>query len=177
MNERQNQNGRADGSGWKHVAFAWGISLTACWTAAFLVLWWAYDVKTLIRGGYYARGQAITLVAQMGLIVTALTAMAWTIRRARHRIIPGLGFDWTSAWRTAAILVLYTAVIIGRLELLPRHFTDADFLPIVGHVNSYFFSDAGPLAFALFAIPVMAAISGWLCRLPVAIIAVASRSH
>lgn len=35
------------------------------WSVSATVLWWAYDISPLIRGGYYERHQASVLVTKM----------------------------------------------------------------------------------------------------------------
>ena len=142
------------------------IILGVYWCITGMVLWWSYGITQLVRGGYYQRNQALSLITKMALIITVLTAMMWLLEQRRNVI----GSRWQSGWRVACgtflLLLGYAAAILMRLQF--GHYTvpldDSAFLPILGHVNSHFFSEAGWLIF-LSHVPIMASASGILYAL------------
>jgi hypothetical protein len=134
------------------------------WCLSGIVLWWSYDIGPLIRGAHYEKGQALRLVAGMALIITALTALAWWLA-ARHRSdIPTWRLMWGTAWRTGSLLVLYGAVVLAWMQFshsgVPMN--SSAFVPILGRINSHFFSDAGWLSYLLTVTPIMGCLSGVL---------------
>jgi hypothetical protein len=143
------------------------VCLSLYWSLASLLLWWSYDITPLIRGGHYRVNRAMLLVAEMGLIVTALTAGAWLLVRRRRARGTAWRLVWSACWLTWVFLLAYAGVVLARLELghdnvpLP----DSAFLPFLGHVNSHFFSEAGWIVFVIYVIPVMGLVSGLLYRL------------
>ena len=143
--------------------------LILCWALSGGLLWWSYHITFLIREGFYQVNRALSLVAQMGLIVTALTAVGWLLVSRRRAGGPPWRLMWRAAWRTWVVLLIYGGAVLTRMELgnynvpLP----DSAFLPVLGHVNSYFFSEAGWLVFFLYIVPVMGCISGVLYYLQV----------
>jgi hypothetical protein len=126
------------------------------WTISALVLWWAYSIGASIRGGYYEPHQALVLVTKMGLIITTLTTLAWLLLLRRRRKV------WTAIWQSAAVLMGYAALVLARWHFSSIPAEDSAFLPIVGNVNSYFFSEFQWLGFMFYVTPVMAAVSGVL---------------
>lgn len=92
-----------------------GILFTIYWLISGGVLWWSYDITPLIRGGYYHIRQALSLVAEMGLILTALTTTAWLWGRCKMawsscRLI------WKEGWRTLLLLTIYSGAVLARLQ-------------------------------------------------------------
>ncbi len=134
------------------------------WSISCAALWWAYNITALIRGGYYERGQALNLVWKMALIITALTGLVWLLRLVWDRRALVARRSWTAAWQTALILCLYAAIILANIQFgnYSSPLPDRAFLPFVGHVNSYFFSEAGSLNFIFAVVPVNASVSGLL---------------
>jgi hypothetical protein len=124
------------------------------WIVSALVLWRAYSIGPLIRGGYYERHQALVLVTKMALIITVLTSLAWLLLVRRRRKV------WTATWQSAAVLMGYAALVLARWHFSSIPAEDSAFLPIVGHVKSYFFSEFEWLGFVLYVTPVMADVSG-----------------
>ena len=139
------------------------VSLSLYWYICGLVLWWSYDITPLIRGGYYQREQALGLVARMGLIVTAVTSIAWLLVRPRKSTRPPWRMAWTAAWLTFLVLFIYAAGVVA----LP---VDKAVLPVLGDVNSRFFSEVGPIVFLLYVIPTMTCVSGLLYYVQVQVI-------
>jgi hypothetical protein len=132
----------------------WGVS--AC------VLWWAYDISPLIRGGYYERHQALVLVTKMGFIVTVLTSVVWSFIMLRKKSSNARQAGWTAAWQTALVMAGYTAFVVGWRQFTGTPASDSAFVPILGSVNSHFFSEAGGLSFLLNVAPIMGCVSGIL---------------
>jgi hypothetical protein len=134
------------------------------WSASAGVLWWAYDISPLIRGGYYERHQALVLVTKMGLIVTVLTSFVWSFILIRKKSSNPQRAAWNAAWQTTLFLCGYAAVILARLQFgdFGTPLPDRAFLPIIGTVNSHFFSEAGGLSFLLSVAPIMGCVSGIL---------------
>ena len=126
------------------------------WSVSALVLWWAYSISALIRGGFYEHHQALVLVTKMGLIITVLTSLAWLLIMRRRRTV------WTAIWQTALVLIGYTALILARLQFSATPADDSAFLPLLGSINSHFFSEVGWLVFLLYVAPVMGGVSGVL---------------
>jgi hypothetical protein len=137
------------------------IVLTLYWRVTGIVLWWSYDITPLIRGGYYHRGQALSLVAKMALIITALTAAMWLLERRRDVNRSSWQLALRVACGTFFFLLGYAATILTRLRF--GHYSvpldDSAVLPVLGHVNSHFFSEVGWLTFLL-DVPVFASASG-----------------
>ena len=135
------------------------------WVLSGGLLWWSYDITPLIRGGYYQVNRALSLVAQMGLILTVLTTIVWLlVRRRERRSRPAWRLIWKVAWRTWVFVLAYGGAVLGRLQFgrdkVPLD--DSAFLPVLGHVNSHFFSETGWLIFFLYVMPVMGCVSGVL---------------
>lgn len=138
---------------WPALAFIGFVCIY--WCASCLVLWWVYHMWN----------RAPSLIAKMGLIITILTSTIWVAGRHGHRVSSRWRIDLTVAWRTAAVLAAYAVLVIIRLEVGPHTFTDSEFsgfLPVVGHVNSYFFMEAESLSFLFGVAPMLGCISGWL---------------
>lgn len=134
--------------------FYWGICAG--------VLWWAYDISPLIHGGYYERHQALLLVAKMALVVTILTSVVWVfILRRRRNGNAGIA-AWTAIWQTALVMAAYAVFVLGWRQFSGTPASDNAFVPVLGHINSHFFSEAGGLIFLLDVTPVMGCISGTL---------------
>jgi hypothetical protein len=135
------------------------------WFLSCATLWWAYSVGQEIEGGYFQRSEAITVVAKMGLIATTLTAVAWLSLRLRVKRRSAWRTVWAATWRTAIVMVAYTALVVVRRYLwTPSQGTSgySMFLPIVGRVNSKFFSEFNWLSFLLVFTPIISVISGCL---------------
>lgn len=142
---------------------AFSASLTIYWFLASATLWWAYSVSQLIQGGYYDRAEAISVVGRMALIVTVLTAVLWFIMKMQATSGPGWRSIWSVGWRTAIILVAYTALVVIRRNLWqPSQGTYTMFLPVVGGVNGKFFSEFNWLSYLLVVTPIVSLISGCL---------------
>jgi hypothetical protein len=105
------------------------------------VLWWAYDISPLIRGGYYDRHQALRIVTKMGLVITVLTGFVWLFRMRRDIRPPILRGAWTAAWQTGLILIGYSALILARLQFgkFSTPLPDKAFLPILGALTAISF--------------------------------------
>jgi hypothetical protein len=140
------------------------IFFLSYWATSLAVLWWAYDISPLIRGGYYDRYQALRIVTKMGLVITVLTGFVWLFRMRRDIRPPILRGAWAAAWQTGLILIGYSALILARLQFgkFSTPLADKAFLPILGSVNSHFFSEAGSLAFIFMVTPTMGCVSGIL---------------
>jgi hypothetical protein len=132
------------------------------WSTSAGVLWWAYDISPLIRGGYYERHQALMLVTKMGLIVTVLTSCVWSFILIRKRSSNTQRAAWTAAWQTSLLMAAYTALVVGWREFSGTPATDNAFVPILGGINSHFFSEVGGLSFLLEVVPIMGCVSGIL---------------
>lgn len=134
------------------------------WVISSVTLWWAYSISTLIRGGYYEKHQALELVVKMGLLVTVLTSFVWLFRIARDKSEVMMRRAWTAAWQTALILIVYAAAILLRLQFggFASPLPNSAVLPVLGALNSHFFSEADSLVFLLTVTPIMACVSGLL---------------
>ncbi len=152
--------------------FMWLAFLVFYWCLSGIVLWWSYDISSLIRGGYYQRNQALALVAEMGLIITALVTIVWLLVRRRKTGGSPARLVWKVTWRTWLLLVIYAAAVFASVQFghgkVPLN--DSAFLPVLGHVNSHFFSEAGWLTFLLNVIPIMGCISGVLFYLQIRVL-------
>jgi hypothetical protein len=139
------------------------------WGMSAVVLWWSYDLSPLIRGGYYEHHQASLLVTKMGLIVTVLTSVVWLFMRRRKTSRRSWRGAWTAAWQTTLVLAGYTALILARLQFSRTPASDSAFLPILGSINSHFFSEVGWMSFLINVVPIMGCVSGTLyflhCRI------------
>lgn len=139
--------------------------LSVYWTLSSVVLWFSYDMKTQILGGYYGQGQALALVAKMALIITILTYVMWLLvdwRRAKRR---GWRVGWSAAWKTWGVLTAYVAVVLVRRQLWTpgQGMSDgAQFLPVVGYTNAQFLAEFRWLSFVIQVIPIVGLISGSL---------------
>ncbi len=143
------------------------LFLIVNWCVSGAVLWWVYDMAMQIGGGHYGRNEALRYVAEMGLITTVLTALVW--------IQVGMGMGgrrpgplWNVTWKTAAIQIGYTFIVVLRRQLWTPSQGMSDnsaFLPIVGHVNGRFFSEFLWVAFLVQVIPILALVSGALYHL------------
>ena len=62
------------------------------------------------------------------------------------------------------LLLIYAGAVLGWAALAGGDvpLADSAFLPVLGHVNSHFFSEAGSLTFLTFVIPPMGCVSGIL---------------
>jgi hypothetical protein len=131
----------------------WGISAA--------VLWWSYDIPALIHDRYYEERQVLVLVTKMGLIITVLTSVVWLFMLRRDVSTRPWRMAWNAFCGTVLVLVGYTALILGRLQFSSTPAPDSAFLPILGTINSHFFSEAQWMIFVLNA-PIMGFISGIL---------------
>lgn len=144
----------------------WLAYLCAYWCLAIAVLWWAYDMSSLVRGGFYTRTEALLFVTKMGLIVSVLAGLIWFLQ-GRTRYAP-LGLwrrGWAVFWRTVLIHLAYASLVIIRRQLWePGQGMDdyATFLPLVGHVNGQFFSELKWLSFVVVVVPIIGWISAML---------------
>jgi hypothetical protein len=134
------------------------------WVISAVVLWWAYSISAEIRGGYYEKHQALELVVKMGLVITVLTSLVWLFRMVRDKSGVVMRRAWTAAWQTALILIVYAAAILARLEFggFSSPLPDSAFLPVLGALNSHFFSEASSLIFLSMVTPIVACVSGLL---------------
>jgi hypothetical protein len=143
----------------------WMALLVVYWSLSCAILWWSYDVGPLINGGYFSRERAVLRVFEMGLIVTALTAVAWVWADRAIRNRKWVRLWWGAAWKTLTVLLVYFLAVLVRREMwAPSQGTNdsAMFLPIVGPVNSVFFAEFRWLSFLVNIIPSMGLISGLL---------------
>jgi hypothetical protein len=140
------------------------VSLCLYWLLAGILLWWSYDITPLIRGGYYQVNRALLLVGEMGLIITALTAVVWVLARRHTTVSSTWQLVWNVSWTTWIFLLVYAAAVLARVELGRGNvpLDDSAFLPVLGHVNSHFFSESNWLIFLLYVVPVMGCVSGAL---------------
>jgi hypothetical protein len=133
------------------------------WAITAAVLWWSYDFGPFIRGGHYEFDQALRLVCKMAAVVSILTFIAWLLVKP-HRFKSPLAAGMGAGWRTALLLAFYAFVILANIQFgnyqvpLP----DSAFLPVIGHLNSYFFSEVGWLVFMTMVIPIMTVLSAAL---------------
>jgi hypothetical protein len=146
------------------------------WSISAAVLWWAYDISPLIRGGYYERQQALVLVMKMALIVTVLTGVLWSFLIRLRKNDNARQGALAAALLTALVLAGYAIVVIGWRQFSGTPASDNAFVPIVGSINSHFFSEAGGLSFVLNVAPIMGCISGILYFIRCRSILVFSRS-
>lgn len=144
------------------------LFMVTYWVLSGVVLWCAYDIEMQIGGGYYKLRQAIANVAAMGLIITILTGLVWfQVTRNKNQKMRGW-LSWSVTWKTAVCLIVYTSiVVVWRQSWTPRRgLSDSSmFLPVIGYINARFFSEAGPLIFLVYVVPIIALISGLLYRL------------
>jgi hypothetical protein len=142
------------------------MALAVNWALASLVVWWTYDISSVVHGGLYGRNRALSLVAEMGLLIASLTSTVWLFVK-RQKDSP-LRFAWRVVWKTAAVLMLYALAVMVRRQLWKSDQGVSDsamFLPVVGHINAAFFSEYGWLTFLLEVIPIIAFVSGLLYSL------------
>ncbi len=140
-------------------------ALLISWLSASSVLWWFYDVGSLIRDGYFNRSQAIARVFEMGLIVAILIAAAWIWSAKVHHTRTFVIMWWNAAWKTFLLLFLYLFAVLLRREMWTQSQGVNDyamFLPIVGRVNAVFLSEFRWISFLLQVIPSMGILSGIL---------------
>ena len=143
---------------------SWIILLAINWFLIGSVLWWSYDMTSLVKGGFYNYDVALSLVLKMGLILTTMTAAVWVARK-KCRNKTERQAVWTVSWQSALLGIVYVSLALMRRELWrpdQKLSDDSMFLPIVGHVNAQFFSETGWLSFLLLVVPAMGAISGLL---------------
>lgn len=141
-------------------------SLFLYWLIAAIVLWWAYDIGSLIRDGYYERNQAFSAVSKMGIIVTLLTSIIWFLARRRKTADVRWKLAWNVAWKTALLLCAYVAIILARIQFRTGDgpINDSSFL---GHTNAQFLSESRSLSFFFHVAPTMGVVSGILYYLVV----------
>lgn len=139
------------------------------WCSPAAVLWWAYGFSHLVSGGIHSQDRAISLVAQMGLIVTVLAGLVWFFQAHKLQTPEHL---WRRGWivlvQTILIHLTYAAIVIGRRQMWDPSQginDDAMFLPIVGFVNGRFFSEFKFLSFIVVVVPIMGLISAILFSL------------
>ncbi len=140
------------------------VCLALYWLLAAFVLWWSYGITPLIRGGYYEVHRAVLLVGEMALIITVLTAVVWMLVRRRRAASSNWRLALHVSWGTWLFLLVYAGAVLAYLEL-GRHnvpLDDSAFLPVLGHVNSHFFSESNWLIFLLYVVPGMGCVSGGL---------------
>lgn len=132
------------------------------WGVCAGVLWWAYDISPLIQGGYYQRHQALVLVTKMAFVVTVLTGVVWWFIMRRKKTRNAGRAAWTATWQTALVMAGYAVFVVGWRQFSGTPASDSAFVPILGHINSHFFSEVGGLIFLMDVTPVMGCISGIL---------------
>jgi len=139
-------------------------SLFLYWLITAIVLWWAYDIGSLIRDGYYQRNQALSAVSKMGIIVTLLTSIIWFVAKRRKTLDARWTLAWNVAWQTSLLLCAYVLIILVKIQFRTDKgaLDDSSFLPIVGHTNAQFLSESRSLSFVLHVVPVMGCVSGIL---------------
>lgn len=142
------------------------------WCLCGVVLWHSYSMTPLVRGRYYARGQALALVEEMGLITTILTGLVWLLAVLQTAKLPRWRAAVTVGWRTSALLGLYVVLIIARTQIKGAY-NDAAFL---GHVNEEFLSESSFLSYLLCVAPIMGCVSGVLYYLQWRIIELSTAS-
>jgi hypothetical protein len=139
------------------------IFICANWAICCLVIWWRYNINSLIRGGFYQHNEALSVVGKMSLTVTILTAGVWLFVRHRSRSDSQWRLVWNVAWKTAIVLILYVFIVLVRRQLwTPSQGDDSAFLPLIGNVNGEFLSEFLWLIFVLEVVPIMAFVSGLL---------------
>jgi hypothetical protein len=135
------------------------------WCVAVAVLWWAYDMSPLVRGGFYNYSRALQLVMGMGLVLTIPTCVIWLLRTRRHQASALWKDSWSVTWQTFVCMCAYLAIVLIRRQLWRpgQGINDNEmFLPLVGHLNAAFMSGAGWLSFLLQVIPLTCLVSGLL---------------
>jgi hypothetical protein len=135
-------------------------ALLACggayWFLSGAVLWWAYDMGPLIRGGYYSHEDALTYVREMAAVIAGLTAPVWLVRLTRNRrghstsktneesatLSNWRGTTtrtrpwrllWGVSWRTSLVLFAYAAAVVAHVQFGTNNLDDSIFLPFPGH--------------------------------------------
>jgi hypothetical protein len=141
-----------------------GIFFVVYWCLSTVVLWWSYDISSQIKGEHYKQGQALKLVAEMALIITVLTALAWVFTVKSKPDTSPLQAIWGATWRTGMALFSYWAVVFAFMNFSPNPvpLPDSSFISLLGHINSHFFSEAGWLSYLLTVAPIMTLLSGGL---------------
>jgi ABC-type nickel/cobalt efflux system permease component RcnA len=138
------------------------IFLCLNWGLSGVILWLAYDISPFIKGGAYERNQALAFVAQMGLVITALTTVVWILAARQKMSRSGWQSGWRVAWQTALLLVVYALVVLTRRQLWKPSQGINDWAMFFGYVNARFFSEVGGISFLIGVVPTMACISGAL---------------
>ncbi len=147
--------------------------LCLLWCLCGFVIWWAYDTKALINGGYYRESEAFFLVAKMGLIITVLVGIVWLLVLRRVAAERAWRLAWNVAWKTALVLLAYALIVVARRQFWTPSQGLGDspmFLPLVGHVNGAFFSEFRWLSFVFVVVPIVGSFSGLLFSLHVSVL-------
>jgi hypothetical protein len=135
------------------------------WCSASAMLWWTYDFSAVVKGGFYRRDQALSLVFRMALVLTVLTCAAWVVEIWHSKPTSRWKMALDVGWKTSSVLFVYLLIVVVRRQLWSpsQGFSaSAQFLPVVGRVNGAFLAEAGPLSFLIQVIPGMGIISGIL---------------
>jgi len=138
------------------------IFLCLNWGLSGGVLWLAYDISPFIKGAAYDRNQALTLVAQMGLVITVLTTIVWILAARQKVSRSSWQSGWRVVWQTALLLAVYALVVLMRRQLWMPSEGINNWAMFFGYVNARFFSEVGGISFLLVVAPTMACISGAL---------------
>ncbi|HXJ38532.1 MAG TPA: hypothetical protein VNH18_04590 [Bryobacteraceae bacterium] len=158
----------------------WLVFLCGYWCISAAVLWWAYDLSSLVRGGFYIRGEAVLLVTKMGLIVTVLAGVIWFLQGRKTQESRSWRRGWAVFWKTVLVCLGYAGLVIMRRQLWQPSQGISDsamFWPLVGHVNSQFFSEFKWVSFVAVVVPIIGWISAMLFLLRVQVISFTQPHH
>ena len=142
------------------------FKLALFWLAGCALLWVTYGFDLQIDYGNLGRPDALAFTMKMSLIMSVLTGFVWAWRT---RVMRNSHKAWAQITRTslstAAVLFLYVLIVLIRRNLwtAARGVSDyAQFLPIVGRVNSEFLSEFKWVIFVAEVLPIMSILSAIL---------------
>jgi hypothetical protein len=147
------------------VAVVLVVNAAILFPCSAICLWWAYSMGMSVAGGARSFSQATILTIEMSLLTTVLASIVWLLSPRLHKEQTWLGLAVRTAIETAAILILYTAlVLVWRQQWKPADGLSASaaFLPFIGNVNAAFFSEFLWLEYLICVIPLTAILSGVL---------------
>jgi hypothetical protein len=143
----------------KYLTFAFCCSI---------LIWWSSSMGAETKDGALTSTDATSLTIEMSVLMTVLTVTAWSLSARVHRTATRVRLSAAVTIETAVILALYVFVVI----MWRQHWTpekglteSAAFMPVLGHMNSFFFADYGWLQYLLVDVPLASILSGivtWL---------------
>jgi hypothetical protein len=130
-----------------------------------IVIWFSYDMSSVIKGGAYSLSEARALVLKMSIITMIMLSLSVIPSARSPQFKSRISLFLSTVFWAAIPLFAYTSwVFWWRERWTPEKGMDeyAAFGPVVGHVNAAFFAEFNFLTYLLIVLPALSIIAGVL---------------